>query len=415
MEEGPSRLLSVQNAQKLILEYALTTGIERVSLMDSVGRVLAEDVQARRDQPPWDNSAMDGYAVRWEDVKAASPKKPVALKIVEEIPAGYLPKRIIKKGEAARIMTGAPLPEGADTIVPQEETLGDEGRKVVKIMSPGEKGDYVRPKGMDVTIGSLLMQQGTTLRPAHIGMLASMGKSLVTVYRKPKVAILATGNELADLDDVLSPEKILNSNSYAVAAQSLEAGAQPILIGIAKDSPEDLKSKLLEALSALGEEGVVVSSGGVSVGKYDFVKEVYQQLDIEIKFWRVAMKPGSPLAFGTSGKRLVFGLPGNPVSSMVTFELFVRPSLRKMAGASLVHRPRVLATLAEAIKKAPEKSHFLRGWVEIQDHQYMVRTTGIQDSNVLSSMLKANALIILPEGRTEFRAGERVEVHFLWQ
>ncbi|MCI0527076.1 MAG: molybdopterin molybdotransferase MoeA, partial [Nitrospira sp.] len=263
--------------------------------------------------------------------------------------------------------------------------------------------------------GSLLMSRGTTLRPSHIGILASMGKSLVTVYRKPKVAILATGNELADLDDVLSPEKILNSNSYAVAAQTLEAGAEPVLVGIAKDSPVDLKNKLAEALSALGEEGVVVSSGGVSVGKYDFVKEVYQQLGIEIKFWKVAMKPGSPLAFGISGRRLVFGLPGNPVSSMVTFELFVRPALRKMLGALPIHRPRVIATLTEAIKKAPEKSHFLRGWVEIRDHQYMVRTTGIQDSNVLSSMMAANALIILPEGRTEYRPGEKVEVHLLWQ
>lgn len=408
-------MLSVDEAQKIILDHALTIGIERVSLMDAVGKVLAEEVLARRDQPPWDNSAMDGYAVRWEDVKAASPKRPVSLRIVEEIPAGYLPKHTIKKGEAARIMTGAPLPEGADTIVPQEETSGDRDQKCVNILSAGEKRDYVRAKGMDVASGSLLMSRGTTLRPAHIGMLASMGKSRVMVYCKPKVAILATGNELADLDDVLSPEKILNSNSYAVAAQALEAGAEPVLVGIAKDSPEDLKTKLAEALSTLGEKGVVVSSGGVSVGKYDFVKEVYQQLDIEIKFWKVAMKPGSPLAFGTSGKRLVFGLPGNPVSSMVTFELFVRPALRRMLGASPIHRPRVLATLTEAIQKAPEKSHFLRGWVEIQNHQYTVRTTGIQDSNVLSSMMAANALIILPEGRTEFRAGEKVEVYLLWQ
>jgi molybdopterin molybdotransferase len=358
---------------------------------------------------------MDGYAVRWEDVKAASPKKPVILRIVEEIPAGYLPKHTIKKGESARIMTGAPLPPGADTIVPQEETSDNEDPKCVNVLSPGGKGDYVRTRGMDVASGKHLMSPGTTLRPSHIGMLASMGKSLVTVYCKPKVAILATGNELADLDDALSPEKILNSNSYAVAAQALEAGAEPVLIGIAKDSPEDLANKLAEALSALGEKGMVVSSGGVSVGKYDFVKEVYQQLGIEIKFWKVAMKPGSPLAFGTSGGRLVFGLPGNPVSSMVTFELFVRPALRRMLGASPVHRPRILATLTEAVQKAPEKSHFLRGWVEIRGRQYTVRTTGLQDSNVLSSMMAANALIILPEGRTEFRPGEKVEVHLLWQ
>ncbi len=408
-------MFSVDEAQKLILDHALTTGVERVSLMDCVGRVLAEEVHARRDQPPWDNSAMDGYAVRWEDVKVASPKRPVFLKIVEEIPAGHLPKHTIKKGEAARIMTGAPLPPGADMIVPQEETSANEDQKCVNILSPGEKGDYVRTKGMDVASGKHLMSPGTTLRPAHIGMLASMGKSLVTVHCKPKVAILATGNELADLDDVLLPEKILNSNSYAVAAQALEAGAEPVLVGIAKDSPEDLKNKLAEALSVLGEKGVVVSSGGVSVGKYDFVKEVYQQLGIEIKFWKVAMKPGSPLAFGISGKKLVFGLPGNPVSSMVTFELFVRPALRRMLGTSQVHRPRILATLTEAIQKAPEKSYFLRGWVEIQDRQYTVRTTGLQDSNVLSSMMAANALIILPEGRTEFRPGEKVEVHLLWQ
>jgi molybdopterin molybdotransferase len=268
---------------------------------------------------------------------------------------------------------------------------------------------------MDVAAGSLLMTRGTTLHPPHIGMLAAMGKSLVTVYRRPRVAILATGNELADLDDALPPEKIMNSNSYAVAAQALEAGADPVLIGIAKDSPEDLKRKLADCLSSLGQEGVVVSSGGVSVGKYDFVKDVYQQLGIEMKFWKVAMKPGSPLAFGTSGQRLVFGLPGNPVSSIVTFELFVRPSLRKMAGALSVHRPRILATLAEDLKKPADKSHFLRGWVQIQNGQYTVRTTGVQDSNVMSSMMAANALIILPEGQTEFRAGKQVEVHLLWQ
>jgi molybdopterin molybdotransferase len=408
-------MLSVDEAQKLILDHALTVGVERVSLMESAGRVLAEEVLARRDQPPWDNSAMDGYAVRWEDIGSASPDRPVSLKIVEEIPAGYFPKITIKGGEAARIMTGAPLPEGADTIVPQEETSGGEGRECVNILSPCEKGSYIRARGMDVVSGSLLMSPGATLKPAHIGMLASMGRNLITVYRKPAVAILATGNELADLDDVLSPEKILNSNSYAVAAQVLEAGAVPVLVGIAKDSPEDLKSKLIEALSGVGEKGVVVSSGGVSVGKYDFVKDVYQQLGIEIKFWKVAMKPGSPLAFGISEKRLVFGLPGNPVSSMVTFELFVRPALRRMLGASLVHRPRILATLTEAIKKTPEKSYFLRGRVEIQDRQYTVRTAGLQDSNVLSSMMAANALIKLPEGRTDFRSGEKVEVHLLWQ
>ena len=406
-------MLSVDEATKLILEHAIPIGIERVSLVHAAGRVLAEDIHARRDQPPWDNSAMDGYAVRWEDVKITSPKRPVSLRIVEEIPAGTLPRHVIKKGEAARIMTGAPLPEGADAIIRKEDASEDGNR--VKISVAGEKGEYVRTRGMDVAAGSLLMKRGTTLWPAHIGMLAAVGKNLLTVYRRPRVAILATGNELADLDDVLSPEKIMNTNSYAVAAQAIEVGAEPVLIGIAKDSPEDLKEKLAEALSALGEEGVVVSSGGVSVGKYDFVKEVYQQLDIEIKFWRVAMKPGSPLAFGTSGKRLVFGLPGNPVSSMVTFELFVRPALRKMAGASSVHRPRTLATLAEDLLKSSDKSHFLRGWVQIQDHQYIVRTTGIQDSNVLSSMLAANALIILPEGRTEFRAGDQVEVHLLWQ
>ncbi|MGH7275084.1 MAG: molybdopterin molybdotransferase MoeA [Nitrospiria bacterium] len=410
-------MISVDEAQKIIQDHTRPIGIERVSLPECVGRILAEDVHARRDHPPWDNSAMDGYAVRWEDVKAASPKRPVFLRIVEEIPAGYLPRRAIRKGETARIMTGAPLPEGADSVIRKEDTSEDE--KGVNIFTAGEKGEYVRARGMDVTTGSFLMGRGTHLLPPHVGMLAAVGKGLVTVHRRPRVAILATGNELADLDDPLSPEKIMDTNSYAVAAQAREAGAEPILIGIAKDTPEDVKEKLAEALSAgsggLGASDVVVSSGGVSVGKYDFVKEVYEQLGIEIKFWRVAMKPGSPLAFGTYGEKLVFGLPGNPVSSMVTFELFVRPALRRMAGAAQIYRPRALATLTEGIKKSPEKSHFLRGWVQIEDQQYTVRTTGIQDSGVLSSMLAANALIILPEGRTEFHAGEKVEVHLLWQ
>lgn len=406
-------MISVDEAQKLILDSAQPQGTERVFLLDAVGRTLAEDIYARRDQPPWDNSAMDGYAVRWEDIKAASSSRPVSLKIVEEIPAGCLPQRKIQPGEAARIMTGAPLPEGADTIIRKEDA--SENGQEVRILVAEEKGEYVRSRGMDVKAGVRVISRGTPLHAAHIGMLAANGNSLVTVYRRPKVAILATGDELADLDELPAPEKISNTNSYAVAAQTLEAGAEPILIGIAKDTPEDLREKLEAGLSVLGDGDVLVSSGGVSVGRYDFVKDVYQVLGIEIKFWRVAMKPGSPVAFGTAERRLVFGLPGNPASSMVTFELFVRPALRKLSGAADIHRTRILATLAEDLTKPSEKTYFLRGRVQVHNRRYTVRTTGIQDSNVLSSMLSANALIILPEGKTRFKAGEEVEVHLLWQ
>jgi molybdopterin molybdotransferase len=410
-------MISVDEALKIILDHTSATGMQRVSLLDAVGRVLGEDVHAARDHPPWDNSAMDGYAVHWEDVKSASRQNPAFLKIVEEIPAGYLPQRVVQKGEAARIMTGAPLPEGADTVVRKEDTSEDE--KGVKIFASVGRGESVRVKAMDVKCGSRVLARGSTLGPAQIGLLATAGKSVVTVYQRPRIFILATGNELAELDDFLSLEKIVNTNSYSVAAQAIEAGAEPVLVGIARDTREDVEEKLSKALSSssggLGTSDIVVSSGGVSVGKYDFIKEVYGQLGVEMKFWKVAMKPGSPLAFGTCGKKLVFGLPGNPVSSMVTFELFARPAIRKMSGALEIFRPRVLATLEESITKGSDKRHFLRAWVRIQDRQYLVRVTGIQDSGVLSSMAAANALMILPEGQTEFRSGEKVEVHLLWQ
>ena len=404
-------MISVEEARRIILDHVCPVGIERVWLLQAAGRVLAEVVHARRDQPPWDNSAMDGFAVRWEDVRDASRHDPAVLKVVEEIPAGRLPARTVRGGQAARIMTGAPLPKGADTVVRKEEAADRE--EEVRIFSAGCRGEYVRPRGGDVAAGSLLMSRGTVLSAAHVGMLAAAGKGLITVHRRPRVAILATGNELADLDEPLSPEKIMDASSYAIAAQALEAGAEPLLVGIAKDTPEDLRGKLAGALSVLGVGDVLVSCGGVSVGKYDFVKEVYEDLDIRIKFWKVAMKPGSPLVFGAAGGRMVFGLPGNPVSSMVTLELFVRPALRRSGGAAEIDRPRLMATLGEKLEKSLEKSHFLRGWVAIEGNRYVVRTTGTQDSGVLSSMLLANALIVLPEDRTVFQAGEQVEVRLL--
>ncbi len=403
-------MLHVDEAQKQILAVAGPVGTERINLTDALGRVLGEEIRAGRDQPPWDNSAMDGYAVRWDDVRAAGERNPARLRIVEEIPAGAMPRKTVRPGEASRIMTGAPMPPGADTVIRKEDTR-EESPDAVQILIPGEKGEFVRRRGMDVRAGSALLGPGTVIGPAQIGMLAAAAQVMVTVFRRPRVAILATGNELADLDEPLTDEKIMNTNSYALGAQVREAGGEPFLLGIARDTPADLRGKMSEALSFLGSGDLLISSGGVSVGKYDFIKEVYRDLGIEMKFWRVAMKPGSPLAFGSKGDRLVFGLPGNPVSAMVTFEIFVRPVLRKIAGASEIFRPRVVARLDRDYEKSPEKSYFLRGRLEIRDGRYVVDPAGIQDSGVLSSMLAANALIILPEGRTKFRAGDEVTVH----
>ncbi len=401
-------LTLLHEAQKTVFEATKTLGLEKISLLDAFGRVLGEDIIAARDNPPWDNSAMDGFAVRWEDIKQEHAiTKPVALKVIEDVPAGTVATRTVGPGQAIRIMTGAPIPKGADTVVKVEETEPSED--TVKIFKEVERGGNIRPQGEDVKKGDCIIAKGTQIRPAEAGMLAILAKSFVLVYQRPRVAILSTGDELADLDERFDEEKIINSNSYGTAAAVQEAGGIPILLGIAKDQPAALKEKISHGLNA----DILVLSGGVSMGDYDFTKAVFKDLGAEMNFWKLAIRPGQPLAFGKIQGKLAFGLPGNPVSSMVTFEQLVRPAMLKMGGHRSYGRPVVQAAFQEKFSKRTDRRHFLRGILSRENDVLTVRTTGDQGSGILTSMVKANGLIDVPEEVERLSPGDIVNVQVL--
>lgn len=402
-------MITVDEALDRILSHIQPLGAEKVSILEALGRVIAEDIYAHRDIPPLDNSGMDGYAVRWEDIQNASPNHPVRLEVIEDLPAGFISTKILGRGQAIRIMTGAPIPKGADTVVPVEETKKENG--VVLILKAMHRGQNIRKAGEDVKKGDRVISGGDLIRPAEIGMLATVGRSFVSVYQRPMVAILCTGEELVDVDESLDEVKIVSSNSYTLVAQVKECGAIPIQLGIARDQKETIKEKLRQGIRA----DVIISSAGVSVGDYDFVKDVLNELGMEMIFWRVAMRPGSPLAFGTIDQKPVFGLPGNPVSSMISFEQFVRPSLLKMMGYSQIFRPIIEAILKEDICKEPGKRHFVRASISFEKGCYFVATTGAQGSGILRSMVKANGLIIIPEDQEIVKAGEKVKVQLLYR
>jgi len=408
MDMKQQGLTPLHEAQQIVLDAARPLGLEKVGLLESLGRVLGEDIIAARDNPPWDNSAMDGFAVRWEDVKQDHAiAKPVVLTVIEEVPAGKVATKAVGVGEAIRIMTGAPVPRGATAVVKVEETEPSENS--VRIFKPIEKNANIRPRGEDVKKGECIIARGTQIRPAEAGMLAILAKSFVFVYQRPRVAILSTGDELADLDERFDEDKIINSNSYGIAAAVQEAGGIPVLLGIARDHPAALKEKIAEGLTA----DILVLSGGVSMGDYDFTKAVFKELGAEMNFWKLAIRPGQPLAFGKIQGKLAFGLPGNPVSSMVTFEQLVRPPILKMSGHRHYGRPVLEAVFQETFSKRNDRRHFLRGILTREDGVLKVRTTGDQGSGILTSMVKANCLIDVPEEVERVNPGEHVAVHVL--
>lgn len=400
-------MIRVEEALENILDAVSPLGLEKVNLFEALGRVIGEDVHAGRAIPPKDNSAMDGYALRAEDTRGASPDNPVILKVVEDIPAGAVPQKRIEPGQASRIMTGAPIPEGANAVVPMEESRREGGG--VAILAEAATGRDIRRAGEDVQPGEKVISRGEIIRPAEIGMLSSLGRSFIFVHQRPLVAIVATGDELTDVDEPTSPWKIVSSNSYALAALARDCGAIPMQLGIARDRREDLVEAFRNAMRA----DLIVSSGGVSVGDYDLVKDVMKQEGNRMQFWRVAMRPGRPLAFGSMGGVPTVGLPGNPVSTMVSFELFVRPALLKMMGHKNLFRRTVRARLEEEIHKKPGVRHFIRARIQRRKEGYVVVTTGDQGSGILKSMVRANGLIVLPEEATKVGAGETVNVQLL--
>jgi len=400
-------MISFEEALDKILSRIRPLGLEKVLLLEGLGRIIGEDIYARRDIPPFDNSAMDGYALKFEDIWESSKDHPVRLEVIEDLPAGSVSKKTIGKGQAIRIMTGAPVPKGADTVIPVEETRKEDGYAVILKAAPF--GENIRRSGEDVKKEERVISRGDLIRPAEIGMLASVGRSSVLVYQRPLVAILCTGDELVDVDENLDETKIISSNSYTLAAQVKDCGAVPVQLGIARDRKEEIREKLRQGTRA----DMLISSAGVSVGDYDFVKDALGDLGMEMAFWQVSMKPGKPLAFGTIQGKPVFGLPGNPVSSMVSFEEFVRPSLLKMMGHRQVFRTVVEAILQEEIRKTAGRRHFIRAFVSFKQGSYFATTTGDQGSGILMSMLKANGLIMIPEAQEIARAGEKVKVQLL--
>jgi molybdopterin molybdotransferase len=395
-------VLTVEEALEQILARARPVGSEYVDARLALGRVLAEPVSSRREIPPWANSSMDGYAVRAVDTQRA----PVTLDVVGRVAAGDVPDRPLGGREAMRIFTGAPLPAGADAVIPQEDIHAVDGQ--IAVRAAVQPGAHVRPRGEDVRVGDALLASGRVLGPPEVGLLATLGHSPVLVGRRPRVAVLSTGNELADLGTEPGPGQIPNTNTYSLMAQIEAAGAQPINLGVAPDRLDAIEARLRWGATA----DVVLSSAGVSVGEADLVREALTRAGAELHLWKVSMRPGKPITFGTVGARLVFGLPGNPVSAMVTFELFVRPALLAMAGACALFRPRVLARAHEPIANPGQRRGYLRVTLEREATGYAARLTGDQGSGILRSMVLADGLAVVP-GDTTIGAGEQVEVMVL--
>ena len=402
-------LTLLTTAQQIVLDAASVLGCEKVGLLDALGRVLGEDIIAPRANPPWDNSAMDGFAVRWADIHSEQAiSKIPELKVVEDVAAGAVATKSVGPGEAIRIMTGAPMPAGADTVVRIEYTEPSETSVRIMMAEYGQ-GANIRPKGDDVQEGECIIAKGTQLRSGEIGMLAILAKSFVLVHQRPRVGILSTGDELADLDEAFDENKIVNSNSYGIAAGVQEAGGIPVLLGIAKDNPDSLKDKIRQGLTC----DILVLSGGVSMGDYDFTKPVFAELGADMNFWKLAIRPGQPVAFGKIQGKLAFGLPGNPVSSMVTFDQLVRPAMMKLGGHTVWERPTVKATFKEKFSKQTDRRHLLRGVLAYEGSDLVVRTTGKQGSGILTSMVKANGFIDVPEDVETLQPGDLVNVQLL--
>lgn len=400
-------MISVRQALDRVLLDLPRLGGERVALPQARGRVLAAPMRAPHDVPTFANSAMDGYAVRVGDVRAASDVSPVLLSVLETVGAGSVPELPVRPGTATRIMTGAPIPQGADGVVRVEDTVDRDDS--VEIRIPVEKGANVRLPGGDLRSGDLVLDTGRVLAPPDLGLLASLGLATVPVIRRPTVAILSTGDELVDVGQPLGPGQIVNSNAYALAAAVEESGGVPIVQSIVRDRPNLIRAAFREAL----QFDVVLSTGGVSVGRFDYVREILAELGYQERFWKVAQKPGKPLTFGTCGNAAVFGLPGNPVSCLVCFYVYAVPALRTMMSRQDVHLPATIATMAQTLRKANGLTEFIRCRLEGSPDDYRASSTGTQSSAVLSSLSACDGLIVGDPDVAVLEQGQKVRVLLL--
>jgi molybdopterin molybdotransferase len=406
-------MLRVEEASERILADIRTLAAEAVPLRAALGRVCAEDILATVTMPPWSNSSMDGYAVRSADITPVMKGEPVTLRVVATIAAGEFAPKALRRGQAMRIMTGAPVPGGADSVIRKEDT--DSGSEKVEIRDARDVWKNIRPAGEDYQRGDLLAKRGTPIRAALIGVLASTGVAAVQAFRRPRVAIISSGNELVDIDDfgeVVAARRIVSTNSYTLDALTRVAGGVPVDLGIAADTKASLRKKLEQA----SDSDLILTTAGVSVGDLDHTRDVFAALGGKQRFWKVKMRPGAPLAFGMLNDVPWLGLSGNPVSAMVSFELFVRPALRKMQGYAALFRRTVTVTLEEEVKIAAKLTHFLRASVtRKEDGTLTARPTGQQSSGALTSMAKANALLIVPESSPTVAKGAQLKALMLDQ
>ena len=399
----PRPLLTVAQARERILDRIAALNTETVPLTEARGRVLAEEVRSERDVPPFANSAMDGYAVRALDVAAASTAQPIVLRVLGEIRAGAAPPAAVQSQTALRIMTGAMIPDGSDAVVRVEDTVEHDG--TVEVRVPVAAGTSLRAAGSDLHRGDLLATAGRVVTPGLIGVLASAGRVAVRCIRRPRVLVLTTGDELREPGEALGPGQITNTNRYTLRAAVEEAGGIVIDAGVARDDRRDL----MDRLGAAGETDLVVTTGGVSMGAYDLVRGLLEEREA-VMFWQVALRPGKPLMFASVGGVPLIGLPGNPVSSLVAFELFVRPALLKLQGRKDLERPRLTAITEEPLQNPPHLEQYFRGIARHDGARIVVRLTGDQGSHVLRSMADANCLVVVPLGTTEVAAGTPVEI-----
>lgn len=403
-------MTTADEALNIILSSVALLPEERVPLLQAHHRVLAQAVVADSDIPFFDNSSMDGFALSSGDTQSATDAAPVTLQVVGEVAAGSTFSQTISKHSVVRITTGAPIPLGADAVLELEAVAAKNGS--VQIGKPVAAGKNIRKKGEDMKAGATVLGRGTFIRASQLGVLASLGVTRVPVYRKPSVAILTTGNELVEIDQKPQLGQIRNSNAYSLCGLIEESGAEPVNLGTARDNEDELLEKLREGL----QHDVLVTSGGVSVGAYDYVLKTLEHIGVEVKFWKVKIKPGMPLVFGVyrdNERRRdipVFGLPGNPVSTMVTFLQFVRPAIFKMMGREDGQQIRLIATLEHDFQKKDSKRHFVRGIVRNEKNRLFVQSTGTQSSGALTSMAKANCLMVISEQQMEIKAGEEVEI-----
>jgi molybdopterin molybdotransferase len=395
-------MITAAEASACILEHIEPLSAEEVSLADALGRVIASPITSAVTLPPWRNSSMDGYAVRSANIGSL----PQSLRVIETVAAGRVPSRDIDAGEATKVMTGAPVPESADSVVRIEDT--DRGEPIVTINDGRDLRKNIRPRGEDVRAGDLIARRGDVVTPAILGVLASCGVQTLQVTRRPIIAIVSSGDELVMLDQfarVEAGERIVSANSYTLNALVQTAGAIPRDFGIARDTPESLRAIIEQTRQC----DLLVTSAGISVGDHDYTRDVLQALGAEMKFWKVRIRPGAPLAFGMIGQMPWIGLSGNPVSAMVTFELFVRPAIRKMCGQNDLFPASIEVTLSEAITTVAPLTHFLRVVVTPSPRGYMARLTGTQSSAALTSMTRANALLIVPFDRQNYEAGDTLQ------